>query len=88
MWINQWACLALPTENLATVANGRDDAREALEKHQILSIYNNERIHLHIAPDLTPKEMKDNVKVLIEIDFQRNNQIEIDIRFVIANSSR
>jgi hypothetical protein len=69
------------------MANGRDDVREALEKHQILSIYNNERIHLHIAPDLTPTEMKKNVKVLIEIDNQRNNQIEIDIRFVIASSN-
>ena len=69
------------------MANGHDNVREALEKHQILSIYNNERIHLHIAPYLTPREMKDNVKVLIEIDNQRNNQIEIDIRFVIASSS-
>ena len=73
------------------MANGRDDVRVALEKHQILSIYNNERIHLHIAPEqnskrLNPKEMKDNVKVLIEIDYQQNNQIEIDIRFVIASS--
>ena len=74
------------------MANGRDDVREALEKHQILSIYNNERIHLHIPPEdnskgLYPKEMKDNVKVFIEIDNRRNNQIEIDIRFFIASSN-
>ncbi|CBY09671.1 unnamed protein product [Oikopleura dioica] len=79
VWKSQWECLGLPTQNLAYIADGRTDAREALERHQILSIYNNERIHLHIASNITPKMIKNNVQVYIEIDHQPHRRIGIDI---------